>query len=115
MALSTYDMSGEQGSDYATTITYTNDAGNAVNLTGYTSRMQVRKFAGSATPFLTFTNTSGMTITGASGVIDVAITAAALSTIPPGSYVYDLEIISGAGAVTKLLGGDFEVSAEVTR
>jgi hypothetical protein len=115
MALSTYDMSAEQGSDFATTVTYTNDAGSAVNLTGYTSRMQVRQFAGSKAPFLTLTNTSGMAITAGTGVISVAITAAALSTVPAGSYVYDLEIVSGAGAVTKLLSGDFDVLAEVTR
>lgn len=114
MALSTYDISAEQGSDYATTVTYTDDSGDPVNLTGYTSRMQVRKFAGSASPVITLTNTSGMTITAATGVIAVSITAAALAAIPAGSYVYDLEIASGA-SVIKLLSGAFDVSAEVTR
>lgn len=115
MALSTYDISAEQGSDYATTVTYTDDNGSPVNLAGYSSRMQVRHFAGSPTPVLTLTNGNGMTITAATGVISVAITAAALAQIPAGSYKYDLEIVSGAGAVTKLLGGDFDVAAEVTR
>ena len=104
MALSTYDIAAEQGSDYATTVTYTDDNGSPVNLAGYTCKMQVRTSAGAATPVLTFSNGNGMTIT-----------AAALATVPAGSYKYDLEIVSGAGAVTKLLGGDFDVAAEVTR
>lgn len=115
MALSTYDMTAEQGSDFATTITYTNDSGTPINLTGYTSRMQVRKFASSATPILTFTNSSGMTITAGSGVIDLAITAAAMAMVPAGSYQYDLEIIDSSGEVIKLLAGKFDVEAEVTR
>lgn len=115
MALSTYDISAEQGSNYLTTITYTDDDGDPVNLTGYTTRMQVRKFAGSSSPFITLTSGNGLTITAGTGVIDMAITADALSAVPAGSYKYDLEIISGAGVVTKLLGGSFEISAEVTR
>jgi len=115
MALSTFAMSAEQGSDFATTITYTNSSGVPVNLSGYTSRMQVRKFAGSAVPFLTLTNASGMTITAGTGVIDVAITAAAMAKLPGGSYVYDLEIVDSSGEVTKLLAGKFDVEAEVTR
>jgi hypothetical protein len=115
MALSTYDISAEQGTNYLTAITYTDDDGDPVNLTGYTARMQVRRFTGSPIPFITLTSSSGLTITAASGVIDMAITAAALSAIPAGSYKYDLEIVSGAGVVTKLLGGDFDLQAEVTR
>lgn len=115
MALSTYDILAEQGSNYLTTITYTDDDGDPVNLTGYTARMQVRKFASSPIPFLTLTSSSGLSITAGTGVIGMAITAAALSAVPAGSYKYDLEIVSGAGQVTKLLGGDFEIQAEVTR
>lgn len=115
MALSTYDIAAEQGSDYATTVTYTDDNGSPVNLAGYTCKMQVRTSFGAATPVLTLSNGNGMTITAATGVIAVAITAAALAKVPAGSYKYDLEITSGSGQVTKLLAGDFDVSAEVTR
>jgi hypothetical protein len=114
MALSTYDIEAEQGSDYATVITYTDDAGSAINLTGYTSRMQVRKFAGSPNHLITLTSSSGMVITGGAGTIALTISAAALSQVPAGEYAYDLEIENGS-SVTKLLAGKFEVLAEVTR
>jgi hypothetical protein len=115
MSISTYNIEAEQGSDYATTVTYTDNNGSPINLAGYTARMQIRKFTGSATPVLTLTNTSGLTITAGTGVIAVAITAAALAQVPAGDYKYDLEVVSGAGSVTKLLGGNFDVTAEVTR
>lgn len=115
MALSTYNISAEQGSDYSATVAYTDDAGDPVNLTGYSARMQVRKFAGSATPFLTLTNTSGLAITALTGVIVVSISAAALALVPAGTYTYDLEIVDGSQKVTKLLQGNFDVDAEVTR
>lgn len=115
MALSTYNISAEQGSDYAATVAYTNDGGSPVNLTGYTTRMQVRKFAGSLNAILALTNTSGMTVSTTGGTIVLGITAAALAKVPAGTYTYDLEIIDGSGKVTKLLQGDFDVDAEVTR
>lgn len=115
MALSTYNISAEQGSDYQATVAYTDDSGDPVNLTGYTARMQVRQFAGSSVPFLTLTNTSGLAITAATGVIVISISAAALALLPAGEYTYDLEIIDGSAKVTKLLQGNFDVDAEVTR
>lgn len=115
MALSTYDIAAEQGSDYLATVAYTDDDGDIVNLAGYTSRMQVRKFAGSLNSILSLTNTSGMTISATAGTIALSIAAGALSAVPAGSYVYDLELVDNAGKVTKLLQGDFDISAEVTR
>lgn len=115
MALSTYNISAEQGSDYQATVTYTDDGGDPVNLTGYSAQMQVRKFAGAAVPFLTLTNSTGLAITAGTGTIVISISAAALALVPAGAYTYDLEIIDGSQKVTKLLQGDFDVDAEVTR
>jgi hypothetical protein len=115
MALSTYNIAAEQGSNYLASIAYTDDDGDIVNLTGYTSRMQVRKFAGSLNAILSLTNTAGMTISASAGTIELSISADALRLVPEGEYVYDLEIVSGSGVVTKLLQGTFDVDAEVTR
>jgi hypothetical protein len=38
-----------------------------------------------------------------------------MATVPAGNYRYDLELVSGAGVVTKLISGDFTVTGEVTR
>lgn len=115
MAASTYNISAEQGTDYAATLTYANSTGTAINITGYTARMQVRRTAGSPNAALTLTNTSGITLGGAAGTVAIAIPAAALAVIDSGNYRYDLELVSGAGVVTKLISGDFVVTGEVTR
>jgi hypothetical protein len=115
MASSTYDIAAEQGANYAATLTYRDSSNNLVNLTGYSARMQVRKTIGSTTPYLSLTQASGITLGGAAGTVAIAISAAALSAIPAGNYVYDLELVSGAGAVVRLISGDFTVAGEVTR
>lgn len=115
MALSTYDISAEQGSDYLATITYKNSSGVLVNLTGYTARMQIRRTTSSDDAYLRLTSSGGIALGGAAGTIGITISAHAMATVPPGSYVYDLEIIDTNGKVTKILKGDFGVAAEITR
>jgi hypothetical protein len=115
MASSVYDITAEQGANYTATLTYRDSANTLINITGYTARMQVRKTIGSATPYLSLTNTSGITLGGAAGTVAIAISAATLASVPAGNYVYDLELISGAGVVVRLISGDFIVTGEVTR
>jgi hypothetical protein len=43
------------------------------------------------------------------------MTNSTTSNIEEGIYVYDLEITSGAGAVTRVLQGNITVTPEVTR
>jgi len=115
MSNSTYDIVAQQGSDYSVTLTYKDSNNVAVNLTGYTARMHVRKVASSPYAYLRLTNSSGMTLGGAAGTVAINVPAAALASIPAGSYVYDVELVSGSGAVVKPIVGSFSVSAEVTR
>lgn len=114
MAAGSYNILIEQGATYDQTFTMTRD-GSPVNLTGYTARMQFRVSA--ATSSITFdVATSGtFTLGGALGTIRVQISATATSGIVAGTYVYDLEIQSGTGVVTRLLQGQVVVSPEVTR
>jgi hypothetical protein len=110
----TYNITAYQGADFDRTFTIT-QSGTALNLTGYSSAMQVREAADSTAYLLNLTSGSGITLGGTAGTITVAITSAQSSAIPAGSYAYDLEIISGSGAVTRLLQGGFTVSGNVTR
>ena len=43
------------------------------------------------------------------------MTNSTTSNIEEGIYVYDIEITSGAGSVTRILQGNVTVSPEVTR
>jgi hypothetical protein len=88
-----------------------------VNLGGYTARLNVRETYSSASAILTLTTeNNGITLGGAAGTITLtasATTTAALTA--PFSGVYDLELVSGGGVVTRLLEGVATVSPEVTR
>ena len=111
-----YDLEIKQGATLSLTATWKDSAGTAVNLTGYTARMQVRSTYDSSTTILSLTSSSGITLGGVAGTI--AITASATVTAAltaPWSGVWDLELVSGGGEVTRLLEGAASVSPEVTR
>lgn len=115
MAIIDYDISTEQGSSLSRVVTYTDASGNPVNLTGYTARMQVRPRASSGYAYLTFTSPSGgITLGGTTGTITILVDGSVTSAVPAGRYVYDLEVVNGS-YVDKVMGGDFVLSAEVTR
>jgi hypothetical protein len=45
----------------------------------------------------------------------VTVSATAMSAITAGKYVYDVELVSSTGVVTKPIRGKFNVEAEVTK
>lgn len=88
------------------------------DLTGYTAALQMRSLPDSPEIVLDLTTTNGgITITGATGLIEVHATAAETTAIDEGPYYYDLEITSPApqNIVTRVSQGQAIVSAEVTR
>jgi len=89
-----------------------------VDLTGYSTRMQVRPDYASATVLLELTPANGrITITPASGKLDLYISDAdtAALTFTDTPAVYDLELIEPGGDVIRLLKGTVTLSPEVTR
>jgi hypothetical protein len=113
---STYNAVIDQGADYYVNFTYQDSAGTPINLTNYTAAMQLRFTPASATAVLSLSSPSnGITITGATGLVAVHITAAQTTTLNPLIYDYDLELTSSGGIVTRLIQGNLTVSAEVTR
>jgi hypothetical protein len=109
----TYNLTVYQGADFDRTFTVT-QGGSALNLTGYTSAMQVREAADSTAYLLSLTSGSGITLGGTAGTIAVAITSAQSSALSAGSYAYDLELIAGS-QITRLLQGSVNVVGNVTR
>jgi hypothetical protein len=110
----TYNITCFQGANFDRTFTITQSS-VALNLTGYSSAMQVRTAADSTAYLVSLVNGTGITLGGTAGTIAVALTSAQSSAIAAGSYAYDLEITSGAGEVTRLLQGAFNVQGNVTR
>jgi hypothetical protein len=112
-----YKLEIQQGATLSLTATWADSTGAAVNLTGYTARMQVRASYDATSTVLALTSAAGdIVLGGAAGTI--AITASATVTAAltaPWNGVYDLELVSGGGVVTRLLEGPATVSPEVTR
>lgn len=118
-----YSFTIEQGATFSRTITYRNSAGVAVNLTGYTARMKA-KTADLATTILDLVDAgasgsqiNAITLGGAAGTVTLALTpaqTAALAATTDFDLVYDLEIVSAGGVVTRLLEGRVKVAREVT-
>jgi hypothetical protein len=110
-----YQISIDQGATYSLALTYKDSNGTAINLTGYTAAMQIRTSYESSSTVVSLTSSSGIVITAATGLLTINITSTQTAALTPGTYVYDLEITSGAGVVTRLIQGSVMVSAEVTR
>jgi len=116
MALAgTYNMTIDQGATLSQQWTYKDSNDALIDLTGYTARMQVRATVDAASTILDLTTENGgVTLGGAAGTVDLAITATASAAVAAGQYVYDFELVNGA-TVERLLMGKFTVRAEVTR
>lgn len=103
-----------QGANFDYALTW-NTNGTAVNLTGYSARMQVREAYESLSPVLSLTSGSGITLGGTAGSIILEANATTTAALEAGQYVYDLELVTSGGYVTRLLEGNFTVDPEVTR
>lgn len=110
----TYNITAPQGATFDRQFTLT-IGGTAVNLNGYHAAMQVRETYESATPIISLTNGTGITLGGTAGTILVEISATTMGSAEAAQYVYDLELRSGSGLITRLLEGDFTITPEVTR
>ena len=111
MAAGTYNFILEQGATFTRTLTVQENS-SAMNLTGYSVASKMRSTHDSGTVVGTFT----CTISNATGgVITMNMTSSTTSGIEEGMYVYDIEITSTAGTVTRLMEGTVTVNPEVTR
>jgi hypothetical protein len=78
--------------------------------------MQVRANVNSnATVVALTTENSRIALGGANGIVTLTIDANTTANIAAGLYVYDLEVVSSGNEVTRLIEGNFKVTAEVTR
>ena len=110
-----FDFTIEQGATFNLLLTWKiNDV--AVNLTGYSARLQARVDVEDTETVLSLTTSNGgITLGGALGTISLDQTATQTAVLQTGEFVYDLELQSGGGQVTRLVQGQLTVSAEVTR
>jgi hypothetical protein len=130
------DLIIRQGETWSYVYTKHNAAGVAVDLTGYSARMAIKDcYNGAQQAYLsTGADAWGGSITlgGIAGTVTLSMTAAQAAALagilnqlalvpqsidyskPTVTWLYDLELVSGAGVVTRELQGRVEIQREVT-
>lgn len=85
-----------------------------VDLAGYTARMKVKDRVGGTELLLLDTSNSRIAIDSAAKTITLTLAANDTDDLAFTSAVYDLEMVSATGVVTRIAQGKFIVSKEVT-
>ncbi len=102
-----------QGADFSYDLKFPQD------LSGYTVRAQGREtWTATSTVFSSSTTASHLTIASATStqsVVEWRIPAATTATFNTLEGVWDLELVSGGGAVDRMIKGSFYLDREVTR
>lgn len=98
------------------TLTWTDSAGNPINLTGYRASMDIRSAVGAATLIDTLTTENGgITIPDpTTGVMNFLITDEATANFTPGRAVMDLRLVTASGRVYYLFQGAINMQQMVT-
>tara|TARA_A100001201_G_scaffold139195_1_gene130885 strand:- start:56 stop:388 length:333 start_codon:yes stop_codon:yes gene_type:complete len=105
------DIIIDQGTTFETVVTVTNDDGDVVDLTNYEAASQIRKHHTSSSVTATFVITNG----GTNGQLTLTLSSSATGGIESGRYVYDVEVTTAAGVVSRVVEGIVTVNPQVTR
>lgn len=101
----------DQGSTFTSTVTVEDANDNLVNITNYVTRGQIRKSYTSTTA----TNFTATITDATNGEFTIALSRTQTGALKAGRYVYDVEVISPAGAVTRVVEGQITVTPRVTK
>ena len=110
-----YNIELDQGSASNFAITLKDQAGK-LDLTGFTAAMQIRSTPFSSEAVDTLTTDNGrLQIDVEQSKILVSFPCFVTETYPAQKMVYDIEIESEGGEITRILEGSIKVCREVTR
>lgn len=116
MSSEPYNIVVKNGATFRRQMTWKTEAGNPINLTGYTAKLQIRKSANAPEAVVTLDSSNGtIELGGAAGTIVLNMSAAVTDAITLSNGVYDLELTSPTGFVTRLLFGSVTFVKGVTR
>jgi hypothetical protein len=105
----------QQGTDFSHVVSLQNSDGSVFVLSGYSAKMQVKEQVVSVTPLLELSTVNGrISVNGLAGQLTLTLTNALTTAMTWRSGIYDLEITSGAGLVTRVMEGSITLSPEVT-
>jgi hypothetical protein len=120
----------QQGSDFNRKLVFSGLPENSSLLDGYTVRGKIRKKYTDTSALIDFSvdlgttdcyvsltavQTSGLPSNGYSYQITSDFSTRAINRLPEGYYVYDIELVTPAGKVSRVLEGGLIVLPEVTK
>lgn len=107
------DITCRRGDTFSLEFTFTDDDGDAIDLTSYTWKMDVKETDTSSADVI---GDSSFDYTGTSeGKLTVKATATTMAGVSGGLYVYDLQSSNGSPAVVKTwVYGIFKVNEDVS-
>ena len=102
-----YDVRMTQGDSFIEELLMEDGEGEALDLTGYSFKSQLRRTADNGLVAEFAISVSGSTVTRS---LNPSVTANL-----DGTYVHDFQWTDPSGRIRTLLSGEFEIEAEVTR
>ena len=106
----------EQGATFQHVLTLKDSNGTAINLTGYSAEMDLRKNQDDANEVVTLTVANGrVTMGGVAGTITIEISATDTSALQVGDGVYDIDLSDASGKVDRILDGTYSIRGNVSR
>jgi hypothetical protein len=110
MAMTAY-LDIDQGSDFSTEITLQNDDGTSMNISGFSIYSQFRKSYGSTTAY----QFNAVITNATQGKFKLSLAGSMSSSIKPGRYLYDVEIVNLTPARTRVVEGIITINPEITK
>lgn len=101
----------DQGSDYSNIITVESANGVGLDLTEYTVKSQMRKSYTSSTAY----DFTAVVSSAVDGQITLSLSSADSEEIPPGRYLYDVEITSPINKKTRVVEGIATITPQITQ
>ena len=110
------NLTCKRGSNFSAVLTWRDEAGVLVDLTGYTAEMDIRTApVDTGVQLLTLTTAnSRIALGGAAGTITLTISAADTAALTAQTAWYDLIVTSSGGTVTPLFEGVFVIGERTT-
>ena len=105
----------EQGATFAQTLTLKDSNGALINLTSFTGDMQFRPNPSADTVLAISTTNGRMVVGGSAGTLVLTVSATDTAALEASDGVFDLEITSGGGVVTRLIEGTYSIRRNITR
>tara|TARA_R110002153_G_scaffold6602_1_gene30361 strand:+ start:418 stop:768 length:351 start_codon:yes stop_codon:yes gene_type:complete len=106
----------EQGATFAQTLTLKDANDTLIDLTGFTGSMHFRQNPDSDTTVLDISTTNGrMVLNGTAGTLVCTVSATDTAALTATDGIFDCEVTSGGGIVTRLIEGTYSIRRNITR